>query len=55
MERRNFLKLLATGGILGLFLQGAKGETARLLRPPGALDEMSFLAACARCGKCAEV
>lgn len=55
MERRNFLKLLAAGGIMGLFLQGVKGETAKLLRPPGAGDEMSFLAACARCGKCAEV
>ena len=55
MERRNFLKLLAAGGILGLFLQGAKGETAKLLRPPGAGDEMSFLATCARCGKCAEI
>lgn len=29
--------------------------TRRYLRPPGALKEKDFLAACIRCGKCAEV
>jgi ferredoxin-type protein NapG/ferredoxin-type protein NapH len=29
--------------------------SARLLRPPGALDEPEFLATCLRCGKCAQV
>jgi len=52
------LGLLAVGGIA----RAVKGETviggrrwARLLRPPGALEERDFLAACQRCGQCLSV
>lgn len=52
--RRNLLAVagLATMGF-GLFRQ-AKKEAPILLRPPGALGESSFLAACIRCGLCVE-
>jgi ferredoxin-type protein NapG/ferredoxin-type protein NapH len=55
MERRTFIRLLAGGSLLGLFLGTAKGQTEPLLRPPGAVGDLEFLAICARCGKCAEV
>ena len=55
MERRTFLKTMFGGGILGFLLGANKGQSKKLLRPPGAEPEDIFLATCARCGKCAEV
>ncbi|MGM0451600.1 MAG: 4Fe-4S binding protein [Thermodesulfobacteriota bacterium] len=63
LDRRRFL-LSAIGGVgvaavgmTGLtFVTGGKAEgevrTPRLIRPPGALPEAQFLAACVRCGQC---
>ena len=58
--RRRFLKEMAgaAGGAcmisLGVGLYGAEASArpATALRPPGALDEAAFLAACVRCGLC---
>lgn len=56
MDRRSFLKLLLGGGLLTLGMGATKVTGAEpMLRPPGALDEIDFLATCARCGKCAEI
>ena len=57
MERRAIIGLIF-GGLASLLLTGFIGEkrvSCQLIRPPGALDESQFLAACARCGKCAQV
>jgi ferredoxin-type protein NapG len=62
ITRRRFLKdgvlvplaLTAGGGGLStLFLRPADGGVF-YLRPPGALEERRFTAACVRCGKCAQ-
>jgi len=49
---------LAGGAALGAWSLGASssgiGHRAHRLRPPGALDEPDFLAACIRCGRCVE-
>lgn len=55
-DRRRLLALL--GGVLaelagGTALRAAAGVAPGPLRPPGAQDEASFLAACIRCGRCA--
>ncbi|MEN9892656.1 MAG: hypothetical protein RLY78_2951 [Pseudomonadota bacterium] len=42
--------LLAGGA--ALVAPGSAARTAQALRPPGALDEADFLAACVRCGLC---
>lgn len=45
----------AGAGLGGLFrLSGARDAGRALLRPPGALPEADFLAACTRCGQCVE-
>lgn len=59
-ERRRFLAdslrgvgvavLLGVG--VGLYSRSASSLPARALRPPGALDEEAFTAACVRCGLC---
>ena len=62
IKRRKFLARLVTGasavvGTLaaGRFMGGAiADETVACIRPPGALDEKEFLAACIRCGRCAD-
>ena len=57
MERRAIIGLIF-GSLASLLLTGFMGEkkvSRQLIRPPGALDESRFLAACARCGKCAQV
>jgi len=42
-------------GFLAERLEGlTTGLGAHLIRPPGALDELSFLSACTRCDKCIE-
>ena len=62
VSRRQFLTESAKGacamGLMGLGLSGisqqAKGLGENSLRPPGALQEADFLAACVRCGLCVE-
>lgn len=59
-ERRRLLRSAAVGGavvcasLLGL-VGHKKVEAAPRLRPPGALDEEDFLAACIKCGQCVQV
>ncbi len=58
-DRREFLRTAAfAGGVISISLLGlipaAKGTTKRL-RPPGAIDEQKFLAACIKCGQCVQV
>ena len=60
MTRRRFLHnvLKAAGGVsvmgmgIGLYGSQAQALPAWAIRPPGALDEEAFLAACLRCGLC---
>jgi ferredoxin-type protein NapG len=57
--RRKFLRTIVMGaGLLGTSLLGfipVLGGWARRLRPPGALQEKRFLAACIKCGQCVQV
>ena len=58
-ERRRFLRTAAlAGGVVSFSLLGwvpiARGSRPRL-RPPGALVEHEFLAACIKCGQCVQV
>jgi ferredoxin-type protein NapG len=58
-QRRSFLLTIASGvGVVGLALAGyvplLRGWVQRL-RPPGALEESQFLAACIKCGQCVQV
>jgi len=58
-ERRRFLRAgLMTAGLLLLqplaFLPVVRRVRARL-RPPGAMEEKRFLAACIKCGQCVQV
>lgn len=58
MTRRQALALAltATGSLAaGFLLRGAQPAAAAPLRPPGALPERDFLAACIRCFQCASV
>ena len=58
MDRRAVLalSLTAVGSIAaGYALRGAGAARAAPLRPPGALTERAFLAACIRCFQCASV
>ena len=58
--RRRFINSIAAaagGGCLlalgaGLYARSASALPAQALRPPGALPEADFLAACVRCGLC---
>ena len=55
--RRQFLAGIAvalTGGLGGAWLALDKARSPRYLRPPGALPENDFLAACIRCGLCVQ-
>jgi MauM/NapG family ferredoxin protein len=57
LTRRRFLTTLALtlgGGVGGFWLRQDKARAPNLLRPPGALPENDFLAACIRCGLCVE-
>jgi ferredoxin-type protein NapG len=59
-ERREFIKY-STLGVLGLVLAGGVGLSPFLnahemrLRPPGAVDEHTFLGLCIKCGQCLQV
>lgn len=46
--------LCGVGVILGLQQQQANAKQGVVLRPPGALTEKDFLAACTRCGQCVQ-
>lgn len=57
--RRRFLRSVlfgaaATGAALAGWYPVARSQTPHL-RPPGALDEDAFLAACIKCGQCVQV
>jgi ferredoxin-type protein NapG len=57
--RRRFLRSFGVGiGVIGASLLGffpvVKKWMTRL-RPPGAIDEIDFLAACIKCGQCVQV
>ncbi len=58
-ERRKFLRSIAmTIGVSGIALLGmvpVLGKWVQRLRPPGALNEQDFLAACIKCGQCVQV
>ena len=58
-SRRRFLRSVAAGFvILGTALTGLYPVMKRIkrrLRPPGAIDEDKFLAACIKCGQCVQV
>lgn len=59
-ERRKLLRSVAVGAAMtcaalaGLLPQYV-AKAAPRLRPPGALDEKDFLAACIKCGQCVQV
>lgn len=58
--RRRFLRSVAVGGAvicatLGGLVLHKSGLAAPRLRPPGAIDEEAFLAACIKCGQCVQV
>ena len=59
-ERRRLLRSMAVGGVvtcvaLAGLLQHRAAQAEPRLRPPGALDEEAFLAACIKCGQCVQV
>lgn len=56
-SKRHFLRtLMLLGGIISASLVGLLPVFAKLrLRPPGALVEKDFLAACIKCGQCVQV
>lgn len=59
-ERRKVLRSIVVGGLVGCaalggLLQHRFAHAAQRLRPPGALDETDFLAACIKCGQCVQV
>ena len=58
-ERRKFLRSIAlTVGVSSIALLGmvpVLGKWVQRLRPPGALREEKFLAACIKCGQCVQV
>jgi polyferredoxin len=59
LQRRRALTGVAAGAALLPILRTGTGFAAekdpRLIRPPGALDERSFLERCIRCGECMKV
>jgi ferredoxin len=59
LQRRRALTGVAAGVALLPILRSGPGFAAardpRLIRPPGALDEKSFLERCIRCGECMKV
>jgi polyferredoxin len=59
LQRRRAVAGVAAGTALLPILRATPGLAAardpRLIRPPGALDEKSFLARCVRCGECMKV
>ncbi len=58
-ERRRALRSIGAGiGVIGAGLLGffpVVKKWAERLRPPGAIEEQEFLAACIKCGQCVQV
>ncbi len=58
-QRRKLITSAAAGAALVPLLRSTTGLTveadSRLIRPPGALDELHFLERCVRCGECMKV
>lgn len=59
-ERRRMLRSAMAGGVMACaalvgLLEHRVAKAAPQLRPPGALDEEDFLAACIKCGQCVQV
>ncbi|MEO2161382.1 MAG: 4Fe-4S dicluster domain-containing protein [bacterium] len=60
MKRRGFIRSFLVGGLVAALLPlvdwlPQRFRSRRYLRPPGAREEEDFLAACIRCGQCANV
>ena len=60
IDRREFLKystlgMLALGAGVGVALSPYTLKAENRLRPPGAVDEKTFLALCIKCGQCLQV
>ncbi|HER25560.1 MAG TPA: 4Fe-4S dicluster domain-containing protein [Rhodospirillales bacterium] len=59
MDRRKFLKgigISVTGSLMPVAARAALNRPSlRFLRPPGALPEKDFVAACIHCGQCGEI
>jgi ferredoxin-type protein NapG len=57
LKRREFLSLNweSAIGFLGNFIAPQIEVERNFFRPPGACNELEFLASCSRCGKCKEV
>lgn len=59
LQRRKLVTGLAAGAALVPLLRSTTGlrveADSRLIRPPGALDELHFLERCIRCGECMKV
>ena len=59
LQRRRTLAGVAAGAALLPILRTSPGfataRDPRLIRPPGSLDEASFLARCIRCGECMKI
>ena len=58
VTRRGILAAAAAGAFTSLAAArdaGAKASEVRLIRPPGALPEPQFQAACVRCGQCMKI
>ncbi|HEX7484670.1 MAG TPA: 4Fe-4S binding protein [Vicinamibacterales bacterium] len=59
IQRRKLLTSVAAGAALVPLLRSTTGlqveADSRLIRPPGALDELHFLERCIRCGECMKV
>ena len=58
-QRRKFMRSLVMGaGLMSVSLLGlipVLGRWVKRVRPPGALQEKKFLAACIKCGQCVQV
>lgn len=59
-ERRRLLRSAAVGGVVACaallgVIEHKTVKAAPRLRPPGALNEEDFLAACIKCGQCVQV
>ncbi|RLA64574.1 MAG: hypothetical protein DRQ88_00515 [Epsilonproteobacteria bacterium] len=61
LSRRSFLKGSTLSFVAGTITVGGasqyvfRADDTELLRPPGALDESTFLASCIKCGQCVQV
>lgn len=54
-SRRQFLIIIFTAAAAVAFWEKTVGAVKKVLRPPGALQEVDFTAVCNRCGRCIKV